>query len=274
MPVTAASTAVGRRIRLARESKGWSQAQLAALLRRTPTSISYWEGGQRSPGLEDIVGLAEVLGVPASQLLPSRPPRVLARAQAEELAIEDLASVVDMLLDRYEAQPSLPPVPHLGSPNPAEAAAVARRAAGQIDPPIAVEPIMDHFNVRFIREPLPDALSGLVIFIGETPLVAVDAKELKERQRFTAAHELGHVLLAHHDTFHVDLDHSDGIPPEYNWRHERAANEFAASLLMPAPNVRNDVQQLVNVNPVALARRYEVSVQAMSIRLSTLGLRT
>jgi Zn-dependent peptidase ImmA (M78 family) len=121
---------------------------------------------------------------------------------------------------------------------------------------------------------LPDALSGLVVFVGETPVVAVDAEELQERQRFTAAHELGHVLLGHHDTFHVDLERSDGIPPEYNWRHERAANEFAASLLMPAPNLRNDVQHLVNVNPVTLAHRYEISVQAMSIRLSTLGLRT
>lgn len=274
MPATAASMAVGRRIRLAREGKGWTQAQLAGFLGRTPTSISYWEGGQRSPGLEDIVGLAEVLGVPASQLLPSRPPRVLARAQAEELAIADLARVVDTLVDRYETEPSLSPVPHLGATNPAEAAALARREAGQNDPPIAIEPIMDHFHVRFTREPLPDALSGLVVFVGETPVIAVDGDELEERQRFTAAHELGHVLLAHHDTFHVDLARSDGIPPEYNWRHERAANEFAAALLMPAPNLRNDVQNLVNVNPVTLARRYEVSVQAMSIRLSTLGLRT
>lgn len=274
MPSTRASTAVGGRIRVARERKGWTQAQLAAQLGRTPTSISYWEGGQRSPGVEDIVGLAEILGVPASQLLPSRPPRVLARAQAEELAIEDLARVVDMLIDRYESEPPLPPVPHLSSANPAEVAALARRAAGQDEPPIAVEPIMEHFHVRFTSESLPEALSGLVVFVGETPLIAVDASEPEERQRFSAAHELGHVLLAHHDTFHVDLDRSDGIPPEYNWRHERAANEFGASLLMPAPNLRNDIQQMVNADPVTLARRYRVSVQAMSIRMSTLGLRT
>lgn len=110
------------------------------------------------------------------------------------------------------------------------------------------------------------------MFVGETPVIAVDSTELEERERFTAAHELGHVLLAHHDTFHVDLDRSDGIPPEYNWRHERAANEFAASLLMPAPHLRNDVQHMVNANPASLAARYRVSVRAMSIRMSTLGL--
>jgi len=38
------------------------------------------------------------------------------------------------------------------------------------------------------------------------------------------------LLLAHHDTFHVDLTQLEGVPPDYTWRYEREANEFASAL--------------------------------------------
>lgn len=274
MAASRASSAVGRRIRMARERKEWTQGELAAALNRTATSISYWEAGHRSPGLDEVVELAEALGIEASSLLPSRPPRILARAQAQELAISDLAQVVDDLLERYEKKSPLPALPYVAPANPAEVAAIARRMAGQNEAPIRIRPIMKHFNIWYTAEELPTGLSGLVLFVGDSPVIAVDKTETKERRRFTAAHELGHVLLAHHDTFHVDLNRSDGFPPEYNWRQERAANDFGASLLMPAPLLKEDVASSVSPNSQVLARKYSVSVQAMTIRLSVLGVRT
>lgn len=264
---------VGRRIRAARERLDLTQAELATLLGRTPTSISYWESGQRSPGLEEIVELARALAVDPASLLPSQPPRVLARAQAAELALGRLVNVTDALVERFEALEPLPPVPPIPSSNPVEVAGIVRRAAGEDQPPIQLEPIMDAYNVRYTVEPLPEALSGLVIFIGGTPVVAVRAQDSHRRQRFSAAHELGHVLLAHHDTFHVDLTRADGVPPDYNWRHERAANDFAAALLMPAALLQESMQHVVRPTAAALADSYDVSEQAMSIRLSTLGIR-
>lgn len=275
MAASPASAAVGRRIRDARERRGWTQADLAAMLNRTATSISYWESGQRSPGLEDIVELADVLGIKASTLLPSRPPRVLARAQGAELAIRDLARVVDDVIARYEDQSPLEPVPYISAGgNPAEVAAIVRRMAGVEDAPVRLEPIMDTFHVWMEQMDMPAELSGLVVFVHHSPVIVVNTRErhVPARQRFTAAHELGHVLLGHHDTFHVDLDRSDGFPPDYNWRQERSANDFAAALLMPAPLLRRDVETTLGASARELARRYEVSEQAMSIRLSTLGL--
>lgn len=273
MAASPASAAVGRRIRDARERRGWTQADLAAMLHRTPTSISYWESGQRSPGLEDIVELADALGIKASTLLPSRPPRVLARAQGAELAIRDLARVVDDLVARYEER-LLEPVPYVSGGNPAEVAAIARRMAGVEDAPVRLEPIMETFHVWMEQMDMPPELSGLVVFVSRTPVIVVNTREnhVPQRQRFTAAHELGHVLLGHHDTLHVDLDRSDGFPPDYNWRQERSANDFAAALLMPAPLLRRDVEMMLRVSASELARKYEVSEQAMSIRLTTLGL--
>jgi len=264
---------VGQRIRAARELRGLTQADLAALLGRTPTSISYWESGQRSPGLEEIVELAGVLSVDPAALLPSQPPKVLARAQAAELAIGQLVGVADALVERFEALEPLPLVPPITATNPVEVADIARRTAAQDRPPVQPEQVMAAHHVRYTVEPLPEALSGLVIFVRDTPIVAVRAKDPRRRQRFSAAHELGHILLAHHDTFHVDLTRADGVPPDYNWRHERAANDFAAALLMPAALLQEDITRMAQPTVPALAERYKVSEQAMSIRLSKLGIR-
>ena len=140
---------MGRRIRAAREARDLTQADLATALGRTPTSVSYWEGGQRSPGLDDLVDIARVLGIDPATLLPSQPPRVLARAQAAELAIGDLVAVVDRIVDRFEQLTPLDPLPTFASANPVEVADTARRAAEQHKPPVRIEPVMAACNVRF-----------------------------------------------------------------------------------------------------------------------------
>lgn len=264
---------LGRRIRDARERRGLTQADVAAVLGKTPTAVSYWESGQRSPGLDDVAQLARLLGVSVAALLPSQPPKVLARAHAAEVAVGELGDVVDRLVDRYEAAEPLPPRPLMTATNPAELADLARLEAGQADAPVDVRAVISSCNVRFTEESIPDALSGLVLVVEDTPVIAVRREDPARRKRFTAAHELGHVLLAHHDTFHVDLTAAEGVPPNFNWRHERSANEFAAALLMPAALLRTDVSRMVQASTHALAERFDVSEQAMSIRLTALGIR-
>jgi transcriptional regulator with XRE-family HTH domain len=259
---------------MARELRRMSQADLATALGRTPTSISYWEGGTRSPGLEDIVRLAEVLGVEAADLLPSQPPRVLARAQASQLAVGELAEIVDRVVAGYERR-DLPSFERPASKaTPADMAGLVLKRAGQLNPPIDIRIAMAHLSVTCIEEQLPDGLSGFVVFVTEdVPVVVVRQQDPEARKRFSAAHELGHVLLAHHDTFHVDLTQLEGVPPDYNWRYEREANEFASALLMPADLVRQQLLDAVGATTIRLlANRFQVSDQAMSIRLSTLGL--
>jgi Zn-dependent peptidase ImmA (M78 family)/DNA-binding XRE family transcriptional regulator len=264
---------LGRRIREARERKGLTQADIASALGKTPTAVSYWESGQRSPGLDDLTQLTRLLGVGVAALLPSQPPKVLARAHAAEVAVGELGDVVDRLVDRYEGAAPLAPRPLVAATNPAELADLARLEAGQAHPPVDVQAVISACNVRFTEESMSGALSGLVVVVGDTPVIAVRREDHERRKRFTAAHELGHVLLAHHDTFHVDLTAAEGVPPNYNWRHERAANDFAAALLMPAALLRADVSTMIQASTHTLAEHFDVSEQAMSIRLTALGIR-
>lgn len=61
---------MAERIRLARESKGWSQRQLAAKMKRSPSAIAQWETAATAPTIANRADLSRVLGIPFVDLLP------------------------------------------------------------------------------------------------------------------------------------------------------------------------------------------------------------
>lgn len=94
-----------------------------------------------------------------------------------------------------------------------------------------------------------------------------NADEISYRNRFTIAHELGHVLLGHVNEGKKQLrdttfGNSDPI--------ERAANTFAAELIMPEQKVRELFNGASSVQQ--LSEAFGVSNAAMSYRLQNLGL--
>lgn len=60
---------LGGRIRAARARKGWSQADLADKASLTPSAVSMYESGKRTPRADSLKRICESLGVPADQLI-------------------------------------------------------------------------------------------------------------------------------------------------------------------------------------------------------------
>lgn len=60
---------LGERIRAARQAAGLSQEKLAERLGLTRQAVTKWESGQSAPSTENLLRLAEVLGVPVTALL-------------------------------------------------------------------------------------------------------------------------------------------------------------------------------------------------------------
>jgi Zn-dependent peptidase ImmA (M78 family) len=115
-------------------------------------------------------------------------------------------------------------------------------------------------------------------------VIGVDDKHYPNRQRFSIAHELGHFLL-HPETGSVFVDRSpvlfrDGRSSEdVNQRETDAANAFAAELLMPEVDLRAQwdgrlVDAFDDMSVRRLAARFDVSAQALTIRLTNLDLVT
>lgn len=112
-----------------------------------------------------------------------------------------------------------------------------------------------------------------------TAVIGVNALESETRQRFTIAHEIGHLVL-HDAELHVDEDFGvrfrDARSGQAVDAAEIEANQFASHLLMPAAFLRKDVRAhaVVDLDDSEtieqLARKYGVSVQAMTFRLAKL----
>ncbi|ACU76138.1 protein of unknown function DUF955 [Catenulispora acidiphila DSM 44928] len=271
---------VGQRIRAARTRRGWSQAELAARLagQPTPTAISYWESGRRSVGLDDLIELARVLGLGISELLPDpreqRPVGALLRAVAEQVDAQQLAEQLEAFAKDAEQRPRPSLLWEVAPASPRDTAEALLIAAGVKQPPVRIEELVAGCGILIHPWDFED-VDGLMVNLESGPVVWVNKTQAQTRQRFTLAHELGHKLLQHFDRFHLEFgnelsQHATGSHPEFDWRAERAANDFAANLLMPAVMVREAFAQ--NEDAQTLAALFKVSPAAMGFRLVNLRL--
>jgi transcriptional regulator with XRE-family HTH domain len=272
--VSATAAWVARRIREARGESGLSQGELAKRTGRTQAAVSLWEGGKRSPGLDDLLDLARALGKDLGYFFPPdeirQPIAMLLRGTAERIAGQELRAVVDELLDQAGEIGIPERAIELNAITPVRAASELLAKAGAVLPPIRVDPLARACGALVISLEMSDGLSGLVFDLDDGAVIAVNLRHGTNRRRFSTAHELGHYLLDHHDRFHIDVD--DGDAPGYDWQVERHANEFAAELLMPHDMVTKFHAQDPDVS--SLARQFEVSELAMGYRLMNLGLRS
>lgn len=98
-------------------------------------------------------------------------------------------------------------------------------------------------------------------------LVLVNGADPIGRQRFTLAHELKHILDA---PFIKVLYPPTGDLSSHD-RAEAICDQFAGCLLMPRPWVKKAWRE-GRQDVVSLARHFEVSRQAMQVRLQQIGL--
>lgn len=154
------------------------------------------------------------------------------------------------------------------------------------DPPVQVEDLAQRLGLRVLYDDLGSQVSGVFVTDVDRTSIVVHQDAPLSRQRFAIAHAIGHFTLRHqfgrNRHVHVDRGHfiSQRIPAvsEGIDREDLEANQFAASLLMPAPLVRHSVAVLVQGGLVLdrhvehLAKEFQVSEQAMTVRLIMLGL--
>jgi Zn-dependent peptidase ImmA (M78 family) len=154
--------------------------------------------------------------------------------------------------------------------------------------PVNVQKVAEKLGIVVKFENVDDDLSGFLFRDSDSghTIIGVNKSHHRNRQNFTIAHELGHFLLHEAERVHLDSRKSGYAlqlrSPESATGeniNEREANLFAAELLMPAKFLEKDLRSrtldlLGDKDEDALkelAKRYKVSVQALTIRLDNLG---
>lgn len=118
---------------------------------------------------------------------------------------------------------------------------------------------------------LGDDVSGMCRRVeGQPPEIYVAEGENERRQRFTVAHELGHLMEFQNSSAAFVDRKRDAISRTGTDPNELFANEFAANLLMPAVAVRSLRRR--GMSTVELAQFFDVSPIAMEHRLNNLRL--
>ncbi len=156
-------------------------------------------------------------------------------------------------------------------------------AAAIKKPPVDVERVAKHLGLNVVHAELGKDTSGLLVVQGpEDVRICINKEDPPTRRRFSTAHEIGHWVLKHHTKpgVHVDRGHvvlardqrsSQGVD-----KTEVEANQFASALLMPERMLKEAVATSANplrdVDITDLAKVFQVSEQAMTIRLTRLGL--
>ncbi|CAN5214435.1 hypothetical protein BH18ACT5_BH18ACT5_09280 [soil metagenome] len=111
-------------------------------------------------------------------------------------------------------------------------------------------------------------VSGATRRVGNLWIILVNQDEAEVRQRFTIAHEIKHIL---DDQATVHLHRRGLLASGQNWLTERICDYFAANLLMPRLWMKRAWVSATQ-DPMELARLFDVSVDAVRIRLEQLGL--
>lgn len=156
---------------------------------------------------------------------------------------------------------------------------------GVIEPPVPIEYIARAEGAKIARNQFNGPQSGFALRTGEgsTWIIGVNSSTSPRRQRFTIAHELGHLLL--HEGKPLIIDHSVMV----NFRDETSslgtnneeieANGFAAEVLMPRHMVFSQAMKVVEAGYLTreelikqLSRIFDVSVEAMGYRLINLSI--
>jgi Zn-dependent peptidase ImmA (M78 family)/DNA-binding XRE family transcriptional regulator len=279
---------IGNRLKRAREALGLSLRDLEALIQGqvSAQAIGKYERDEMMPSSSVLLALAKALEVSPEYLLSQREIelagidfRKAPHAQSkDERAVE--AVVLDQVERYLELEELVPGVDEpwqapeggefvLSTVEDAEKAAESLRDRWSlgIDPiPIMAE-LLEDKGVKVIALGLPESVSGSKAMIQrpglpELPAIVVNQKHNGERQRFTLAHELAHLVL-----------HSSNLSES---EQEKAADRFAGAFLMDKEmmvRLLGRHRTSISLGELAeLKKLFKVSIASLVVRCSQLGI--
>lgn len=276
------------RLAQARTLAGLSARRLAELVGIAPAALGQCELGARRPSAQLLARLADALDVPAAYFAPGRPHgRVDASAahfrslretrahqRAKAAAFTELAWELTHALERRVELPAVD-LPGFSCGEfepgalPAEPAAAARELRGLWglgDGPVTH--LVRRLEARgvVVLFPRRDADLRTVDAFSTSrltrPIIVLTANKADDvhRHRFSAAHELGHLVL-----------HGEASPGDV--LREREADAFAAEFLTPAAVIGPLLPERADVERLAeLRAAWGVSADALVRRSRELGL--
>lgn len=275
------------RVRQLIADSGTSQGEFANEVGLDPSKMSKSLSGARRFSSLDLARIAEAGHVSVDWLLSGEEPALATAARAaagssSETAVAEAKRLVELRTSATRLgypQPWAPVQQRSGSARAADqgralAQEALARLSSQDRSPLVVdlaEVIEQAFGVDVSLTRLGDGFDGLATSTGDAHLILASLTPVALRQRFTLAHELGHLLADDDQGIHTDADIYSAASRQGD--SEVRANHFAAAFLMPEGELRAAVIPGFDQEAfAALAMDLMVSPFALAIRLESLRL--
>lgn len=266
-------------ILLAREARGLTQTDLAERLNSYKASISRLEHGDGPVNENTLMALAEATHYPPQffmqkgEILPVNlsyrkrkqvPAKILTPIEAQMNIIRNHVQLIFNGLEKLEIE--LPLIEVTEKNSPAQIANLVRKSwkvpAGPIENMSrlleAKGILISNFDFGTDRVDSRSMLTD-----DNQPIIFLNRNLLGDRQRFSLAFELGHLIM---HTFCT-------VPHDRDINHE--ANLFAAEFLMPAKDILPDYKDGITLSLLGeLKRKWKVSMISLLYRADDLGLLT
>lgn len=277
---------IGQRLKLARAAAGLSLRELENRIgnRVTAQAIGKYERDESMPSSGVLIALADALGVSVDYLVGDQEmvlegvefrkkkitsKREEAQVEARVLHMLERYLMVEELLGLRSVEwhrPREAPYPVIQDVSEADRAAQSLREHWGLgtDPIPNLVELLQEQGIKVLSVDLTN-IDGLTARVrrarkGAVPVIVVNRKEWGERQRFTLAHELGHMVLE--VSSKVD--------------EEKAAHRFAGAFLMPADALWAEIGRrrtsIGGSELFYLKQLFRVSVQAITYRCKDLGI--
>lgn len=131
-----------------------------------------------------------------------------------------------------------------------------------IDTPVDLNVLVSSLGGKIIyKDGMEENMEALIRKKGESFEIILDQNKNNSRQRFSIAHEIGHLFLhmgflVNQEKWNKTNDYADSVYYRFGYSTEEyEANEFAACLLMPADEFRKVAKEnlndgVYNLNPI------------------------
>ena len=275
------------RVRAVIDASGLAQKAVAAAIGIDASKLTKSLKGLRRFSSYELAALAELGGRTVEWMLTGVERRQLSFAHRATLSAPAAAtnsgrahatSIAERFEDALELgfAPRSVELPRMSTRGGyvAQADAAAEYAAAQVASPLRelnwaglIRTVEEAFSIHVAVEELPDGIDGLSFVDDNLRLMVLATTDRTGRQRFTLAHELGHILFGDSGSEVIEEQLFSTKSTE-----ESRADTFAASFLMP----RNEIEEALDSRDAGEAFRdlvwsFRVSPDSMAWRLKNLG---
>ncbi len=133
-------------------------------------------------------------------------------------------------------------------------------------PPVYPEDLAEQLNVKIYYHMVDNVDFSFSLKRNGKYVILVHISGNNGRDRWSVAHELGHIVLGHYELYRVDTILQDRLTDRERYILDREADIFTEELLMPAEWIVQYERKESNLKEL-----FKVSKEAISIRLNKLN---